>query len=77
MKNRKIMLSLITVIAITWVVAWWYEPKLPEQIPTHWNVHGEVDGYMKKPWGVYLIPIISLFSSALLWWLPKIAPKGF
>lgn len=77
MKNNKILFSLITVIAITWLVAFIYEPKLPEQVPSHWNIHGEVDGYMSKPWGVYLMPMISLFSSILLMLLPKIAPKGF
>lgn len=77
MKNPKITWSLISVVAITWVVAFWYEPRLPEQIPTHWNSQGEVDGYMSKPWGVYLLPILSLVSSALLMWLPQIAPKGF
>ncbi len=77
MKNNKILFSLITVVAITWLVAFVYEPKLPEKIPSHWNIHGEVDGYMNKPWGVYLMPMISLFSSILLLLLPKIAPKGF
>ncbi len=77
MKTNKITISLIIVIAITWLVAFIYEPRLPEQVPSHWNIHGEVDGYMSKPWGVYFLPLISVFTSILLLLLPKIAPKGF
>ena len=77
MKNKKILVSVLVVIVITWVVAFIYEAKLPEQIPTHWNIHGEVDGYTAKPWGVYMLPLISTAMSLLLLVLPKISPKGF
>ena len=77
MKNKKTLFSLVAVILTTWVVAFIYEPKLPEQIPTHWNIHGEVDGYTSKPWGVYMLPLISTATSLLLLLLPMISPKGF
>jgi len=77
MKNKKLLFSVLMVIVITWVVAFIYEPRLPEQIPTHWNIHGEVDGYTSKPWGVFMLPIISTLMSLLLMVLPKISPKGF
>ncbi|MEZ5472344.1 MAG: SdpI family protein [Marinicella sp.] len=76
-KRNKFLFSIAVVIIVTWLVAWWYEPKLPEIIPTHWNIDGEIDGWTKKPWGVYLLPVISSISSLLLMLLPKIAPKGF
>ncbi len=76
-KSHKIIFSLGLVILITWIVAFWYEPKLPEKIPTHWNIKGEVDGWTDKPWGVYMLPIISSITSLVLMLLPKIAPKGF
>ena len=25
----------------------WLYPGLPDRIPTHWNIKGEVDGYVK------------------------------
>ena len=77
MKNMKILVSVTAVILITWVVAFIYEPKLPEQVPSHWNIHGEIDGYMSKPWGVYLLPTLSTAISLLLFILPSISPKGF
>lgn len=77
MKINKIFASVITVLLITWIVAFVYDPKLPEQIPTHWNIHGEVDDYTSKPWGVYMLPLISTLTSVFLLLLPKISPKGF
>lgn len=31
---------------------------LPAQIPTHWNINGEVDGYSSKIFALIVIPII-------------------
>ncbi len=77
MKNKTIMFLVWMVIVITWIVAFIYEPKLPEQVPTHWNADGEVDGYTSKPWGVYLLPIISTVMTFFISLMPKISPKGF
>ena len=76
-KSYKLLFSIAVVIVVTWLVALWYEPRLPEKIPTHWNIDGEVDGWTEKPWGIYLLPLISTATSLLLMLLPKIAPKGF
>lgn len=75
--NHKVLISLGLILVITWVVAFWYEPKLPEKIPSHWNIEGEIDGYMTKPWGVFMLPLISTITSLFLMLLPKVAPKGF
>ena len=34
--------------------------KMPEQIPTHWNMAGEVDGWSSKPFAVFGLPLILL-----------------
>lgn len=77
MKNKKIAISIMLVTITTWATALFYQNTLPESIPTHWNFEGEVDGYMSKPWGVYIFPMMSTVISLALWFLPKIAPKGF
>ncbi|MCD6528068.1 DUF1648 domain-containing protein [bacterium] len=33
---------------------------MPEKMASHWNVKGEVDGYLSKFWGLFLIPLISI-----------------
>ncbi len=75
--SLKLIILLGLVLVITWLVAFWYEAKLPDKIPSHWNIKGEIDGYMEKPWGVYMLPLISTITSLLLLLLPKVAPKGF
>ena len=31
---------------------------IPDMVASHWNIYGAVNGYMPKPWGVFLLPII-------------------
>ena len=45
----------ILLIAIATGAAAWLYPSLPEQIPTHWNIRGEIDGYGGK-WTLFLFP---------------------
>lgn len=64
-------------IAIAVAVAAYLYPTLPEQIPTHWNIHGEVDDYMSKPWGVLILPLSAIFIFVLMKVIPVISPRGF
>ncbi len=50
-------------------------PYLPDSIPVHWNIHGEVDGYGSKFLGVWLMPMIALGIFLLFPFLPKIDPR--
>jgi len=77
MREKKLVITVAVVLIITWIAAFFYYPKLPEMIPTHWNIDGQIDDYTAKPWGVYLVPIVSTVMSLLLLILPKISPKGF
>ncbi len=33
---------------------------LPDRIPTHWNLRGEVNGWSDKPFGILVLPVGSL-----------------
>lgn len=48
-KNWKVLLitSLIILLPILAGVLLWNQ--LPEKIPTHWNMEGEIDGWSGKP----------------------------
>lgn len=65
------------VLVLMFGMAAWYSPLLPDPVPTHWNAAGEVDGWTPKPWGVWLLPLISLGTFMVLLVLPVISPKGF
>jgi uncharacterized membrane protein len=75
-KTRADIISLFFVIAAFAVAAFLY-PKLPELIPSHWNVQGEVDDYMKKPAGAFIMPAMALLTFVIMKVIPVISPKGF
>jgi len=50
-------------------------PELPERVPTHWNLKGEVDGWSQRAWGAWLMPVVIAFVWALMRWLPAIDPR--
>lgn len=51
-------------------------PDLPERMPTHWNLAGEVDEWGPRAVGAWIIPVIIAFMWALMRWLPSIDPRG-
>ncbi len=44
------------------------------QIATHWDQDGNVNGYMSKFWGIFLLPFISLGLLLIFLAIPKIDP---
>ena len=73
MDKQRILALLI--ILLSFIVAFWLYPILPYPMPSHWNIKGEVDGYMPKLFALFLIPVISLFCFALFVKLPDLDPK--
>jgi uncharacterized membrane protein len=52
-------------------------PKLPDQVPMHWNAHGQVNGWGPK-WSLFLYGPAMMTGIALLFAaLPWLSPKKF
>jgi uncharacterized membrane protein len=52
-------------------------PQLPSSVPTHWNIHGQANGYSPK-WALYIIgPGIIAGIVLFTWLLPWLSPKHF
>lgn len=66
-KGTLIVTSLVILIPIAIGLLIWN--KLPDQIPTHWNIDGEVDSWSSKAFAVFGLPCILL----VLHWLCVIA----
>ncbi len=66
-----------SLVALAWLSAALAYPQLPEQIPTHWNIHGEIDGYGAKWWALFLTPGIMLGAFLLFLALPWLSPRQF
>lgn len=62
-------------IAASFVAAIAFYPLLPEQVPSHWNAAGEVNGYLPRGWGAFLMPVLAIAILALLIVIPRIDPK--
>ena len=48
--------------------------RLPDQMASHWNAQDQVDGYITKFWGVFLLPLITLGMFILFLIIPSIDP---
>ncbi|MCC6986211.1 MAG: DUF1648 domain-containing protein, partial [Anaerolineales bacterium] len=66
-----IVLSLVAIALVAGVVLW---RQLPDQMASHWNANDEVDGYMSKSKGVFLMPLITLGMLGLFLALPSMDP---
>ncbi len=62
------------VLVLTLAITILSYPALPDRIPSHWNINGEVNGYLAKPWGVLIVPLVMVPLTALLFLLPRIDP---
>jgi len=62
------------VVALTLAITIISYPALPDQIPSHWNISGEVDGFLAKPLGVLMVPLMMVTLTALLFLLPRVDP---
>lgn len=49
---------------------------VPDQIPVHWDVNGQVDGYGGKFVGLLLLPIVAAVLYPVLRYIPRIDPAS-
>ena len=61
-KNRLILTSVVMLIPMVIGLLLWN--RLPEQIPSHWDINGNIDGWSSKAFAVFAIPALLL---ALHW----------
>jgi len=54
----------------------WAYPQLPEQVATHFNLHGEPNGWSSRTLATWLIPVLGLAVALVFLVLPKIDPRG-
>lgn len=66
-----IVLILIAVAVLAGLLLW---NQLPDQMASHWNVNDQVDGYMPKFWGVFMVPLMTLGMFLLFLVIPSIDP---
>jgi uncharacterized membrane protein len=63
---------LIAVTAIASAIAY---PRLPETVPSHWNLQGQVNGWQPRGRAAFLMPIVLLVLWGVMRGLPAIDPR--
>lgn len=53
-----------------------FYPSLPDRIPTHWNMAGDVDGYGGK-WTLFLFPVMMAILLGFFAIMPMLSPRHF
>lgn len=71
--RRKEWLMVMVVLASVLLTGWFY-PQMPDKVASHWNAEGQVDGYMDRGPGTFMLPVMMLFLAALFFIIPRIDP---
>jgi len=74
MSTKAATITAVTLVVISFLVAVVLYPSMPDPMPSHWNAAGEINGYMSKFWGVFLMPLVSLGMLLLFLAIPRIDP---
>ena len=72
--NNYYLISFILILVSVAIGCYLY-PTMPDIMPSHWNVAGEIDGYMPKMGALFIMPLVSIIMLLLMMWLPKADPK--
>lgn len=62
-KTTLILASIVIILPILAGLILWNQ--LPDQIPSHWNMAGQIDGWSSKPFAVVGLPLILLAAQWL------------
>ncbi|MBU0979262.1 MAG: SdpI family protein [Nanoarchaeota archaeon] len=71
---RKAQIIIIILVLIPFILSAYFYNLVPDQVPSHWNAAGEVDDYLPRFWGVFLMPIVAAALVLLFFAIPKLDP---
>lgn len=71
---RKSEIIILTLVLISLLTAVFLYQRMPDEMASHWNAEGNVNGYMSKFWGLFLMPIVAAAIFIMFIIIPKIDP---
>ena len=74
MRMRTVLLILGVIFILSLGVGVLAYPYLPQQVASHWNAQGQVNGYSSRLVGIALMPAMLIGISLLLLFIPEIDP---
>ena len=72
---RKTTLAVAGLVLLSFILSIYFYSQVPEQMATHWNSKGEVNGYMSKLWGLFFTPAVITGIAVMFLLIPGIDPK--
>lgn len=75
MKMKKSDLLLLVLIILSFLPGLLFYGQLPERVPSHWNVYGQVDRYSSKAMATLLFPGLNLVMYFAFLIIPRLDPK--
>lgn len=74
--NTSAEILMLTVLVVPFVYLGLIWSQLPVEIATHFDLHGNVDGWMPKGTAALIVGVTSVIFYLVLRFLPRIDPKG-
>ncbi len=74
MSTRNTIFATIFLIAFAITISVSLYDRLPDPMASHWNAANQVDGYMSRFWGAYLMPVVAAAMLLLFLVIPGIDP---
>ncbi len=71
---KKGYIAIICMILLSFLIGIYLNRYMPEMMASHWDIRGDVNGYMPKFWGLFLMPLLSIVLLALFLIIPAIDP---
>ncbi|MFH0714862.1 MAG: SdpI family protein [Candidatus Diapherotrites archaeon] len=66
---------MVVLIVVSFALAFYAYPLLPEQVVSHWGASGEPNGFSSREFGAFFLPVLLLGMLALFLVIPRIDPK--
>lgn len=73
--SYRITIITILIVVVQIIVSVMTYPLLPDNVPSHWNLMGQVDGYDSKFFIAVLWPLVSVVTSGILFVLMPIGSR--
>jgi uncharacterized membrane protein len=74
MKIRNSEIILWAIVALSFIAGFCFYPHMPQKMATHWGCGGQVDGYMSRTIGVFLMPLVLTGVVLFFIAIPRIDP---
>lgn len=74
MSNKASLIISFCLIAAALIVGLFLYARLPDPMPSHWNAAGQVDDYLPKFWGIFLMPMVTVVLVGFFLLIPLIDP---